>query len=62
MGHLRLEEVMKLLGTLPPGTPIELDSLCQWTHRLVKRHGRGWVRQNRQRILEEWKFILDFGL
>ena len=62
MGYLRLEEIMEILGTQPPGTPMELSNLCEWMHILVKRHGQEWVSENKERILEEWKFILDFDL
>ena len=62
MGYLKLEEVMELLETQPPGTPVELSRLCEWLNGLVKRRGRNWVRQNGQLILKEWRFVLDFNL
>ncbi len=62
MGYMQIEEATKLLRARPPGTPMELSMLCEWMDRLVKEHGREWVQHNRQLILEEWNFILDFDL
>lgn len=62
MAYLKMEEVLKLLETQPPGTPMELSCLCAWLNGLVKRRARDWVRENRQLILDEWRFVLDFNL
>ena len=62
MRHLNVEDIGRLLGMQPPGTPIELSALCHWMNKLVKRHGSEWVSQNREQILAEWEFILDFKL
>ncbi len=63
MKTLDLESVLKLLGTPSlGGSEKELKSLCIRITELVRLNGEKWVEENRQKLLDEWKFIVGRGI
>ena len=59
MAELSLEKVSDLLGTQEiPGSENELKVLCIRIRELVEMNGEDWVRQNRQKLLDEWDYII----
>jgi hypothetical protein len=63
MKPLALEIVFKLLGTQNiPGSPKELEILCTRISELVELNGEDWIRQNRQRLIDEWYYIIRQGI
>jgi hypothetical protein len=59
MAGLSLEKVSELLGTQKiPGSENELTILCVRIRELVEMNGEAWVRQNRQKLLDEWDYIV----
>ena len=58
---MTLDEVYTLMGTRKiPGTPQELDMLCIRIQELKQMNGAGWVEQNRDKLLQEWKQTLCY--
>ena len=63
MIELSREKVYDLLDTRNiPGSEKELKKLCTRIRELVELNGEDWVRENRQRLLDEWEYILRQGL
>ena len=63
MKPLTLEIVFKLLGTQNiPGSSKELEILCTRISELVELNGEDWIRQNRQRLIDEWYYIIRQGI
>jgi hypothetical protein len=63
MKPLPLEIVFKLLGTQNiPGSPKELKILCIRITELVELNGDDWVRENRQKLIDEWYYIVRRGI
>jgi hypothetical protein len=63
MKPLALEIVFKLLGTQNiPGSPKELEILCTRISELVELNGEDWIRQNRQKLIDEWYYIIRQGI
>jgi hypothetical protein len=63
MKPLALEIVFKLLGTQNiPGSSKELEILCTRISELVELNGEDWIRQNRQRLIDEWYYIIRQGI
>ena len=63
MAELSLEKVRNLLGTQQiPGSENELKMLCVRMRELVQMNGEEWVRQNRQKLLDEWDYIVRQGI
>ena len=63
MKPLSLEIVFKLLGTQNiPGSPKELEILCIRITELVQLNGENWIRENRQRLIDEWYYIIRQGI
>jgi hypothetical protein len=59
MAKLSLEKVSDLLGTQKiPGSENELKMLCVRIGELAEMNGEDWVRQNRQKLLDEWDYII----
>ena len=59
MAELPLEKVRDLLETQQiPGSKNELKILCVRIRELVQMNGEEWVRQNRQKLLDEWDYII----
>ena len=59
MADLSLEKVSDLLGTQEiPGSENELKVLCVRIRELVEMNGEDWVLQNREKLLEQWKYIV----
>ncbi len=59
MADLSLEKVSDLLGNQQiPGSENELKMLCVRIRELVQMNGEKWVRQNRQKLLDEWNYII----
>ncbi len=57
---LNLEKVYALLGTRDiPGSEKELKILCTRITELVQLNGEKWVEENRQKLLDEWTFIVQ---
>jgi hypothetical protein len=60
MPELSLEKVSDLLGTKDlPGSENELKILCVRIRELLEMNGEDWVRQNRKKLLDEWKCIIQ---
>ena len=60
MAELSLEKVSDLLGMQKiPGSENELKILCVRIRELVEMNGEDWVRQNRQKLLDEWNYIVS---
>jgi len=63
MKPLPLETVFKLLGTQNiPGSPQELKILCIRISELVELNGPEWIHKNRQKLIDEWYYILRQGI
>lgn len=63
MGELSLEKVFDLLNTHNiPGSEEELKMLGIRIRELVEMNGEDWVRQNRQKLLDEWAYIVQQGI
>lgn len=63
MKKLSLEDVFDLLGSRDiPGTDEHLKKLCIRISELAKLNGKDWVVENRQKLLDEWKYIVRQGL
>ena len=59
MAELSLEKVSDLLGQQEiPGSENELKILCVRIRELVEMNGEDWVRQNSQKLLQEWDYIV----
>jgi hypothetical protein len=59
MAELSLERVYDLLGTKSiAGSEKELKKLCIRIRELVEANGEDWIRQNRQKLLSEWNYIV----
>ncbi|MGD8294485.1 MAG: hypothetical protein PVF37_22425 [Desulfobacterales bacterium] len=60
MKTLNLKKVQLLLGTRHiPGSEKELKILCTRITELVNLNGEKWVEENRQKLLDEWTFIVQ---
>ena len=56
---LNMKKVYALLGTRDiPGSEKELKILCTRMTELVKLNGEKWVAENRQKLLDEWIYIV----
>jgi hypothetical protein len=63
MVELSLEKVCDLLDTHTiPGSKKELKMLSIRIRELIKMNGEDWVRQNRQKLLDEWAYIVQQGI
>ena len=63
MKTLSLDRVFKLLGTQNiPGSSKELDILCIRISELVELNGEAWIRENRQKLIDEWYYIVRQGI
>ena len=63
MTALPLEKLFDHLGTRAiPGSDKELQVLCTRIGELVELNGEKWVRANRQKLLEEWAYIVNQGI
>ena len=59
MKTLNLKKVYALLGTGDiPGSEKELKILCTRITELVQLNGEKWVEENRQKLLDEWNYIV----
>jgi len=45
-----------------PGSDKELKKLCTRIRELVELNGKDWVMENRQKLLDEWEYIVRQGL
>jgi hypothetical protein len=60
METLNLKKVYTLLGTPDiPGSEKELKILCTRITELVQLNGEKWVEENRQKLLDEWTYIVQ---
>ena len=60
MKTLNLKKVYTLLDTRNiPGSEKELEILCTRISELVRLNGEKWVEENRQKLLEEWNYIVQ---
>ena len=63
MNELSLDDVFDLLHTREiPGSEDELQKLCIRIRELVELNGKDWVEANRQKLLDEWEYIVRQGL
>ena len=63
MKELSLDNVFDLLNTREiPGSADELKKLCIRIRELVELNGEDWVVENRQKLLDEWEYIVRQGL
>ena len=63
MKTLSLDTVFKLLGTQNiPGSLKELEILCSRISELVELNGEEWIRENRQKLIDEWYYIVRQGI
>ena len=63
MKTLSLDTVFKLLGTQNiPGSRKELEILCIRISELVEFNGEAWIRENRQKLIDEWYYIVRQGI
>ena len=63
MKLLSLQVVFKLLGTQNiPGSPQELEILCIRISELAAFNGEQWIRENRQKLIDEWYYIVRQGI
>ena len=63
MKMLSMNMVFKLLGTQNiPGSPKELEILCIRISELVELNGEVWIRENRQKLIDEWYYIVRQGI
>ena len=62
MTKIPLDRVFDLLGTQQiPGSEKELEVLCIRISELVESNGDTWVKENRQRLLVEWNYVVCSG-
>lgn len=60
MMTLSLKKVYSLLGTRDiPGSEKELKILCTRISELIQSNGEKWVEENRQKLLDEWTYIVQ---
>jgi hypothetical protein len=63
MKQLTLDSVFKLLGTQNiPGSSRELKILTIRITELVNLNGEQWIRDNRQKLIDEWYYIVRQGI
>jgi hypothetical protein len=63
MKPLTLQTVFKLLGTQNiPGSKQELKILCIRISELAELNGEQWIRENRQKLIDEWYYIVRQGI
>jgi hypothetical protein len=63
MNLLSPAKVFDLLETRNiQGSPKELNMLCLRVGELVELNGEAWVKENRQRLLDEWDYIVREGM
>ena len=63
MKTLSLDTVFKLLGTQNiPGSRKELEILRIRISELVEFNGEAWIRENRQKLIDEWYYIVRQGI
>ena len=63
MKTLSLDMVFKLLGTQNiPGSSRELEVLSIRITELVHINGEQWIRDNRQKLIDEWYYIVRQGI
>jgi hypothetical protein len=63
MKPLSLQAMFKLLGTQNiPGSTQELEILCIRISELVELNGEEWIRENRQKLIDEWYYIVRQGI
>ena len=63
MKELSLDKVFDLLGHGDiPGSAKEMEKLRTRINDLVKLNGEEWVRENRQKLLSEWEYIVQHGI
>ena len=63
MKELSLDNVFDLLNTREiPGSADELKKLCIRIRELVELNGKDWVVENRQKLLDDWSYIVREGL
>jgi hypothetical protein len=63
MKPLSLQTVFKLLGTQNiPGSTQELEILCTRISELAELNGEQWIRENRQKLIDEWYYIVRQGI
>ena len=63
MKELSLDSVFDLLNTREiPGSADELKKLCIRIRELVELNGKDWVVENRQKLLDDWSYIVREGL
>ena len=60
MKTLNLKKVYMLLDTRNiPGSEKELKILCTRITELIQLNGEKWVEENRQKLLDEWTYIVQ---
>ena len=63
MKELSLDKVFDLLGKSEiSGSDEELEKLCIRIRELVVSNGEDWVKENRQKLLFEWEYIVRQGI
>lgn len=63
MAILSLEKVFDLLGTnAVAGSQKELKILCVRIGELVESNGESWVKENREKLIQEWNYIVTQGI
>jgi hypothetical protein len=63
MKPLKLDRVFRLLGTQNiPGSPKELEILSIRITELFQVNGEQWIRENRQKLIDEWYYIVRQGI
>jgi hypothetical protein len=63
MKELSLEKVFDLLGKSEiSGSDKELEKLCIRIRELVESNSEDWVKENRQKLLLEWDYIVRQGI
>jgi hypothetical protein len=62
MRPISQDKLKRLLETDSiPGSPEELRKLCVRLGELVEMNGEGWVRENREALLEQWSALVKKG-
>jgi hypothetical protein len=63
MDELSLDDVYDLLKTCEiPGSDDQLKKLRIRVRELLELNGRDWVVANRQKLIDEWEYIVSRGL
>jgi hypothetical protein len=63
MKELSLEKVFDLLGKSEiSGSDKELEKLCIRIRELVESNSEDWVKENLQKLLLEWNYIVRQGI